>query len=260
MAQAFSFVAMILKRMAMSENIVTANWQHVEFTTLCTEISNNHNAVVATVEHLMSALAGLQIDNALISIDGAEMPIMDGSADDFVFLIQSAGIKLQPSPRQFIKVLKPVEVCYGTARAALKPTDEWHFRLKMRVNFPDTAIGEQEFTYILGKNYEEEIARARTYGFVNDLNVLRENGLAKGASLENAIAVDGEHILNKSGLRYENEFARHKILDAIGDLYLAGKPLIADFEGDCSGHKLNNELLRALFADDDNWQIATYPE
>ncbi len=242
------------------DNIIQARWDNVEFTTLCTEISNGFNAVAATIEHIMSALAGLNIDNVLVRVDGPEMPIMDGSANDFVFLIQSAGIVAQSQKRKFIKVMRRVEVSYNGSTAKLLPSDDWNFKLNMRINFPETAIGEQNFTYVVGDDYGHEIAKARTYGFISELEILRNSGLAKGACYGNAIAIDGYQILNSGGLHYENEFVRHKILDAIGDLYLAGQPLIADFYGDCSGHKLNNELLHELFSSTDNWQSVTFPE
>ncbi len=253
-APAGTGIQFIREDIKQGDNRIFARWDKVEFTTLCTEISNDDNAVVATVEHVMSALAGKGIDNICIYVDGAELPIMDGSAKDFVFLLESAGIKSQSRMRKFIKILKPVVVKHKSgAYASLLPTDEWHFKLDMRINFPNSAIGEHKLSYRLDDDFAQAIAPARTYGFVSDLHILQSNGLACGASQKNAIALDGDNVLNKEGLRFDDEFVRHKILDAVGDLYLAGKPLIATFEGNCSGHKLNNELLRALFSDSDNW-------
>ncbi len=254
-------IQFIREDMKTGNNIILAKWDEVEFTTLCTEISNDDNAVVATVEHVMSALAGKGIDNIYIYVDGAELPIMDGSAKGFVFLLEAAGIKAQSRVRKFIKILKPVMVGSASgANACLLPTDEWHFQLDMRINFPNSAIGEQSFSYILDDDFSHAIAPARTYGFVSDLHTLQSNGLAQGASEKNAIALDGDRVLNEGGLRFDTEFARHKILDAIGDLYLAGKPLIGKFEGNCSGHKMNNELLHALFSDDSNWCVMSLNE
>ncbi len=246
-------------------NVIDATWDEVEFTTLCTEISNDDNAVVATIEHVMAALAGKGIDNLYIHVNGSELPILDGSSKEFLFLLESAGIQTQSQARKFLKILKPVEVCAKNeanrhACARLFPIDEWCFQLDMRINFPNTVIGEQKFSYRLGDDFSSEIAPARTYGFVNDVATLQSHGLAKGASHQNAIAVNGNQIMNEGGLRFTDEFVRHKLLDAIGDLYLAGKPIIGRFEGDCSGHGLNNQLLHALFSDPSNYTIISADE
>ena len=218
---------------------------------------------VGTVEHLMSALAGLGIDNAVIDVSAPEIPIMDGSAGPFVFLIQSAGLEEQEAPKKFIRVLKPVEVREGQGAsekwARLEP---WHgFRLKFFIEFNHPAIdgsGQTAEVDLDAASYIEEIARARTFGFMQDVETLRGMGLARGGSLENAIVMDEFRILNTGGLRYQNEFVRHKILDAMGDLYLAGHPLLASYTAHKSGHGLNNKLLRALFADPDAYEIVTF--
>ncbi|MEO0318110.1 MAG: hypothetical protein RL404_1787 [Pseudomonadota bacterium] len=219
---------------------------------------------VSTVEHLMSACAGLGIDNLVVDLTAEEIPIMDGSAASFVFLLQQAGRQEQDAPKKFIRVLKPVEVREGEGPnekwASLEP---WHgFRLKFFIEFNHPAIdgsGQTAEVDLSLESYIEEIARARTFGFMQDVETLRGMGLARGGSLENAIVMDEFRILNTGGLRYRNEFVRHKILDAMGDLYLAGHPLLASYNAHKSGHGLNNKLLRALFADESAYEIVTFP-
>jgi len=218
---------------------------------------------VSTVEHLMSALAGLGIDNLHIDLTAEEVPIMDGSAGTFVYLLRSAGIIEQAAPKQFIRVLKPVEICEGEGRQAkwarLEPHDG--FALAFSIDFSHPAINatanfsEVDFAK---HSYVREIARARTFGFVNEVEALRSAGLARGGSLDNAIVMDEYRVLNSDGLRYDDEFVKHKILDAIGDLYLLGKSLVARYVACKSGHALNNQLARALLAQQDAWEIATY--
>jgi UDP-3-O-[3-hydroxymyristoyl] N-acetylglucosamine deacetylase len=219
---------------------------------------------VSTVEHLMSACAGLGIDNLVVDLTAEEIPIMDGSAASFVFLLQQAGRQELDAPKKFIRVLKPVEVREGQGAnekwARLEP---WHgFRLKFFIEFNHPAIdgsGQTAEVDLSLESYIEEIARARTFGFMQDVETLRGMGLARGGSLENAIVMDEFRILNTGGLRYRNEFVRHKILDAMGDLYLAGHPLLASYNAHKSGHGLNNKLLRALFADSSAYEIITFP-
>ncbi|MEO9102347.1 MAG: UDP-3-O-acyl-N-acetylglucosamine deacetylase [Burkholderiaceae bacterium] len=206
---------------------------------------------VHTVEHLMSACAGLGIDNLYVDINAEEVPILDGSAASFVFLLQSAGIEIQRAPRRFIRVLQPVEVREGEG-AAMKWARllPWHgFKLGFEIDFHHPAVdstGQRvEFDFSSG-SYARDIARARTFGFTRDVEALRANGLALGGGLDNAIVMDDYKVLNSDGLRYEDEFAKHKILDAIGDLYLLGRPLLAAYSAFRSGHALNNQLLRAL--------------
>lgn len=218
---------------------------------------------VSTVEHLMSACAGLGIDNLVVDLTAEEIPIMDGSAASFVFLLQQAGCVEQNAPKKFIRVKKPVEVREGQGAnekwARLEP---WHgYRLKFFIEFNHPAIdgtGQTAEVDLDAESYIEEIARARTFGFMQDVETLRGMGLARGGSLENAIVMDEFRILNSGGLRYRNEFVRHKILDAMGDLYLAGHPLLASYTAHKSGHGLNNKLLRALFADDSAYDIVTF--
>ncbi|MDY0148233.1 MAG: UDP-3-O-acyl-N-acetylglucosamine deacetylase [Halothiobacillus sp.] len=214
---------------------------------------------ISTVEHLMSALAGLGIDNCHIEIDGPEMPIMDGSASPFVFLIQSAGIEEQDAPKQFIRILKPVEVLDGDRWVRFDPHNGFRVAMSIDFNHPaleDSArLAEIDFS---STTFVKEVARARTFGFMRDLEMMRKRNLALGGSVENAIVVGDSHILNEDGLRYGDEFVKHKILDAIGDLYLLGCSVIGAFTGHKSGHYLNNQLLRALLAQSDAFERVTF--
>ncbi len=218
-----------------------------------------NGAKVATVEHLMSALAGLGIDNIYIDVDAAELPIMDGSAAPFVFLLQSAGIEEQPAAKKFIRVKKAVAVKDGDKWARLSPFDG--FSLDFSIVFSHPAVaqsGSSAHIDFADQSYVREVARARTFGFMQDVEVLREQGLALGGSLENAIVMDEYRVLNNDGLRYADEFVKHKILDAVGDLYLAGHPLLAAFSAHKSGHALNNQLLRALLSDASAWELVSF--
>ena len=226
-------------------------------------VLQNGNVRISTVEHLMSALAGLGIDNIHIDLNAEEVPIMDGSAGTFVYLLRSAGIVEQNAPKRFLKVLKTVEVSEGEGEnakwARLEPYEG--FSLAFSINFQHPAIdstasfAEVDFAR---DSYTKEIARARTFGFASDVEAMRSIGLARGGSLDNAIVMDDYRILNSDGLRYDDEFVKHKILDAIGDLYLIGKPLLARYVACKSGHGLNNKLCRALLAQEDAWEIVTY--
>ena len=218
---------------------------------------------VATVEHLMSACAGLGIDNLYVDLNAEEIPIMDGSAASFVFLLQQAGRSEQDAAKKFVRVLRPVEVREGEGAtekwARLEPCHG--FRLKFFIEFNHPAVdgsGQTAEVDLSFESYIQEIARARTFGFMQDVETLRRMGLARGGSLENAIVMDEFRILNTGGLRYRNEFVRHKILDAMGDLYLVGHPLLASYTAHKSGHGLNNKLLRALLADRTAYEIVTF--
>ena len=226
-------------------------------------VLHNGDARVSTVEHLMSACAGMGIDNLYIDVTAEEIPIMDGSASSFVFLLQQAGLQEQDAPKKFIRVRKPVEVREGQGAnekwARLEPYDG--FRLKFFIEFNHPAVdgtGQLAEVDFAMDSYVKEISRARTFGFMQDVETLRGLGLARGGSLENAIVMDEYRILNPDGLRYENEFVRHKILDAIGDLYLAGHPLIASYTAHKSGHGLNNQLLRAMLSQPDTFEIVSF--
>jgi UDP-3-O-[3-hydroxymyristoyl] N-acetylglucosamine deacetylase len=216
---------------------------------------------VATVEHLMSALAGLGIDNLYVDVTAAEIPILDGSAGSFVFLIQSAGIVEQAAPKKFIRVLEPVEIRDGDKWARLDP--HFGFRLRFSIEFGhpaiDATVQEVEVDFA-ETSYVRDVARARTFGFMQDVEYLRAHGLAKGGSFGNAIVMDEYRVLNADGLRFGDEFVKHKILDAIGDLYLVGHPLLAAYTAHKSGHALNNQLLRALLERREAWEIVTFSE
>jgi UDP-3-O-[3-hydroxymyristoyl] N-acetylglucosamine deacetylase len=218
---------------------------------------------VSTVEHLLSACAGLGIDNLIVDLNAEEIPIMDGSAASFVFLLQQAGRAEQDGLKKFIRVKKPVEVREGTgAQEKWARLDPWHgFRLKFFIEFNHPAIdgsGQTAEVDLNLESYIQEIARARTFGFMQDVETLRGMGLARGGSLENAIVMDEFRILNAGGLRYRNEFVRHKILDAMGDLYLIGHPFLASYTAHKSGHAMNNKLLRALLAEPDAYEIVSF--
>lgn len=216
---------------------------------------------VATVEHLMSALSGMGIDNAVVEVDAAEIPIMDGSAASFVYLLRSAGVQEQAAPKRFIEVLKPVEVRDGEKWARLDPF--FGFRLEFTIDFRHPAVdmtGQQVSIDFADTSFVDDIARARTFGFVGDVDALRSKGLALGGSLDNAIVMDEVRVLNPGKLRQPNEFAMHKALDAIGDLYLLGKPLMASYTAFKSGHALNNALLRELMNTPDSWRETTFED
>jgi UDP-3-O-[3-hydroxymyristoyl] N-acetylglucosamine deacetylase len=220
-------------------------------------------ARVSTVEHLMSALAGLGIDNLHVDLSAEEVPIMDGSAATFVYLLRSAGLQEQATPKQFLRVLKPIEVREGEGKDAKWARLEPHegFALAFSIDFKHPAIdstaGFAEVDFA-NQSYAKEISRARTFGFVTEVEALRSMGLARGGSLENAIVVDEYRVLNQEGLRYDDEFVKHKILDAIGDLYLIGKPLIARYVANKSGHAINNQLARDLLADTSAWELVSF--
>ena len=232
---------------------VQARFDNVVDTRLCTVIGNDHGTRIGTVEHLLAALAGCGIDNAIVELDGPEVPIMDGSSEPFVFLIDCAGIEEQPVERDAILVARPVTAEAGDARATLEPAKA--FTIRLGIDFESQAIGRQDlFLELSDDAFKREISRARTFGFLHEVEALRAMGLARGGSLDNAIVVDGDKVVNEDGLRFDDEFVRHKVLDCIGDLALAGAPLLGHFSGTRAGHALNNQLLRALFADGANWK------
>ena len=215
---------------------------------------------VGTVEHLMSALSGLGVDNAYIDLSAPEVPIMDGSAGPFVFLLQSAGIEEQNAAKRFIRILKPVEVRDGDKWERLEPYNGFKIDLAIEFNHPVFERTRQTVRIDFSStSFIKEVSRARTFGFMQDVESMRSQGLALGGSLDNAIVMDEYRILNNDGLRYDDEFVKHKALDAIGDLYLLGHPLIGAFSGFKSGHALNNQLLRALLADATAWEFCSFP-
>ena len=214
---------------------------------------------ISTVEHLLSAMAGLGIDNAIIDLSAPEVPIMDGSAGPFVFLLQSAGVQEQEAPKRFIRIKRKVVVEDGDKWATFEPFDG--FKVSFTIDFDHPAFhgrAKQASIDFSTTSFVKEVSRARTFGFMRDIEALRAKNLALGGSMENAIVVDDYRILNDDGLRYEDEFVKHKVLDAIGDLYLLGRSLIGAFSGHKSGHALNNLLLRTLMAQDDAWELVTF--
>jgi UDP-3-O-[3-hydroxymyristoyl] N-acetylglucosamine deacetylase len=216
---------------------------------------------IGTVEHLMSALAGLGVDNAYVDVDAAELPIMDGSAAPFVYLLQSAGIEEQAAAKKFVRVKKPVEVKEGDKWARLEPYQG--FRLSFSIVFQHPVMRNSGTTVSIDfaeHSYVKDVARARTFGFMQDVEAMQSMGLALGGSLDNAIVMDEYRVLNQDGLRVPDEFVRHKVLDAVGDLYLLGHPLLAAFSAHKSGHALNNQLLRALLADQTAWELVSFTE
>jgi UDP-3-O-[3-hydroxymyristoyl] N-acetylglucosamine deacetylase len=216
-------------------------------------------AKVSTVEHLLSAIAGLGIDNAIVEVSAAEVPIMDGSAGPFVFLLQSAGIAEQGVPKRFVRVLKPVEVRDGDKWARFDPYDGFKVNFEIEFNHPIFKKHSQKASMDFSTTtYLKEVSRARTFGFMRDLETMRAHNLALGGNLDNAIVLDESRVLNEDGLRSEDEFVKHKILDAIGDLYLLGHSLIGEFSGFKSGHGLNNRLLRTLLADPASWEEVVF--
>ncbi|MDA0998777.1 MAG: UDP-3-O-acyl-N-acetylglucosamine deacetylase [Proteobacteria bacterium] len=232
--------------------VIPALWDHVIDTRLCTMLGNHDGVTIGTVEHLLAALAGCGIDNAMIELNGPEVPIMDGSSAPFVFMIECAGVVEQNGARRVIRVLKRIEVGYGAGRVALSPASVPSFDIE--IDFDSAVVARQRMSLnVVNGAFCKEIAKARTFGFLHEVEALWQAGLAKGGSLENAIVVGHDGILNEEGLRVEDEFVRHKVLDAIGDLYLAGAPVVGRFEGVCSGHAANNKLLRTMFADESAW-------
>ncbi|MCQ2913833.1 MAG: UDP-3-O-acyl-N-acetylglucosamine deacetylase [Alphaproteobacteria bacterium] len=239
--------------------LIPAHHDYVVDTRMCTCVGNKDGVRVATIEHFMAALHDMGISNLMIDIDGPETPVMDGSAEPFIFLIEATGIKVQNAPLKAIRVLK--EVCFknGDKDVTLKPNDAG-LKMKFSIDFPAKAIGHQEVELNFSKsNFKNMFCRARTFGFLKDIEMLRSIGLARGGSLKNAVLVDGDKILNEEGLRYKDEFVRHKMLDAVGDIYMLNMPVIGEYIGNRSGHADTNELLSVLLADKSNYEIVDLP-
>jgi UDP-3-O-[3-hydroxymyristoyl] N-acetylglucosamine deacetylase len=249
----------VFRRTDLSQPVdIPARAENVGATQLGTVLAQGETRV-STIEHLMSAFAGLGIDNAVVDISAAEVPIMDGSAGPFVFLLQSAGIEEQKPAKRFVRIKRRVEVCDGDKWARFDPYDGFRVNFEIEFDHPvferSSTKASMDFSSI---TYLKEVSRARTFGFMRDLETLRKHNLALGGTLENAIVLDDSKVLNADGLRYEDEFVRHKILDAIGDLYLLGRGIIGEFTGFKSGHGLNNLLLRTLLAERDAWEEVVF--
>lgn len=241
------------------DNAVPVSGEAVCKTQLGTVIGNAAGVTVSTIEHLMAAFAMLGVDNAVVEVDGPEMPIMDGSSAPFVRVLDRAGLRPQEAPRRYIEILETLEVVEAGKRATLKPA--CGFEVAFTIEFASAAIGRQSIDLAMDEQvFRDELADCRTFGFLSDVEALRAMGLARGGSLENCVVLEGDVILNPEGLRRPDEFVRHKALDAIGDLYVLGGPLLGRFEGVCAGHGLNNALVRALLARPDAWRVRTLVE
>ena len=239
---------------------IPARAENVGETTMSTTLING-DVKVDTVEHLLSAMAGLGIDNAYVELSASEVPIMDGSAGPFVFLIQSAGLEEQDAAKKFIRILREVTVEDGDKRATFVPFEGFKVSFEIDFDHPVFRNRTQSATVDFSStSFVKEVSRARTFGFMSDIEYLRKHNLALGGSVENAIVVDADGVLNEDGLRYEDEFVKHKILDAIGDLYLLGNSLIGEFKGFKSGHALNNQLIRKLLEQTDAWEVVTFED
>ena len=244
---------------ASGDNVIPALWDNVVDTRLCTMIGNKDKVTVGTIEHLMAALRGCGIDNVRIELNAPEVPLMDGSAAPFVARIDEIGTVAQAAPRRGIKILKEVIVEEEGKRVRLSPAQGSVFG--GQIEFSNAVIGKQFFeTRLVNGNFRHDLAEARTFGFLKDVEAMRAMGLARGGSLDNSIVLDEGRVMNKEGLRFHNEFIRHKLLDAVGDLLLAGGPIIGAYEGYKSGHALNNRLVRALLADAEAWEEVTFTD
>ncbi|MBA4012122.1 MAG: UDP-3-O-[3-hydroxymyristoyl] N-acetylglucosamine deacetylase [Phenylobacterium sp.] len=238
------------------DNRVAATGEAVTKTQLGTVIENAAGVSVSTIEHLMAALVMLGVDNAIVELDGPEMPIMDGSSLPFVQILDRAGRRQQDALRSYIEILEPIEFIDGDKRATLTPSDQ--FEVAFEIRFPSAAIGRQAVDLVMDEQaFRDELADCRTFGFLHEVEYLRSIGLARGGSMENAVVIEGDRILNPEGLRRPDEFVRHKALDAIGDLYVLGAPILGRFEGVLAGHGLNNQLVRALLASPQSWRYRT---
>jgi len=238
--------------------MIAARWDSVSDSRLCTKISNNDGASVSTIEHIMAALSGCGVQNALIEIDGPEVPVLDGSSAEFVTAIVATGIRYQDAPVRAIEILKTVEVSEGLAHARLEPAASLHIDFHIDFENQSTVIGRQDKTLNMANGaFVRELSDSRTFCMQKDVDLMHENGLALGGTVENAVVIDGDTVLSPGGLRYDDEAVRHKMLDALGDLALAGAPLLARYTGHRAGHALTNKLLRKLFATPGAYRMVT---
>ncbi len=239
---------------------IKAEPERVNDTRMATTLDKD-NVRISTIEHMMSALSGLGVDNCYVDIDAPEVPVMDGSGATFVYLLQAAGIVEQDAPRKFVRIKKTIQVHVGEKWASLEPFEG--YKLSFAIDFGHPAIDETEqFVEVDFEkdNYPENVAKSRTFGFVNDFEMLRSMGLAQGGTLDNAVVMDDYHVINPDGLRSHDEFAKHKLLDAMGDLYVLGNPIVGHYRAFKSGHDLNNKLLRLLLTSPDSWEFAIYED
>ncbi|MCG9697764.1 UDP-3-O-acyl-N-acetylglucosamine deacetylase [Shewanella sp. Isolate11] len=250
----------VLVRTDLTPNVaIAAKADQVRETTMCTALVNDDGVRISTIEHLFAALAGLGIDNATIEVDAPEIPIMDGSASPWVFLLQSVGIQEQQAAKKYLRIKRPVRVEDGDKWAELIPFKGFKVDFAIDFNHPEIARSQQHMVMDFSSSaFVRDISRARTFGFMRDIEYLRANNLALGGSMENAVVLDEYRVLNPDGLRYEDEFVKHKILDAFGDLYVAGHAIVGEFRAFKTGHALNNQLVRALLAEQDAWELVSY--
>jgi len=238
------------------KSVVSAHYLNVTGTMLGTTIANEHGVSISTIEHLMAALWGMGVDNVIVALDGTEVPIMDGSSEPFVFLIECAGVKKLEAHRDIIEVIKPITVKEGNSSASISPFDG--FTLRITIDYPDTAIPRQQALYDFGsQSFKNALCRARTFGFASDVEKLQAQGLARGGSLDNAIVISDQKVLNEGGLRYNDEFVRHKALDCVGDFFLSGLRIRGSVVTSRPGHGINNKLLRSFFADKKAWRLTS---
>ncbi len=248
------FIQFLRKDVAEGTGLISARWYSVTDTTLSTVIGNEHGVTLSTVEHLMAALYGVGIDSALVEVDGPEVPIMDGSAEPFVMAFEKIGTRSLDISRKAIWIRHPIEVREGEKYALLLPDQDP--RVTISIDFPGTAVGAQTYSMVLSrKRFRGDVSPARTFGFSNQIEALKARRLARGGSLANAVLVDGKRVVNPEGLRYEDEFVRHKVLDAVGDLALAGAPIIGHYYAFKAGHKLNQMLIKKLFESQQHWSL-----
>ncbi|MGB0892898.1 MAG: UDP-3-O-acyl-N-acetylglucosamine deacetylase [Parashewanella sp.] len=240
---------------------IPAKADQVRETMLCTVLMNDEGVKISTIEHLFAALAGLGIDNAIIEVDAPEIPIMDGSASPFVYLLQSAGIAQQSAPKKYLRIKQEVRVEDGDKWAVLKPYQGFKIDFTIDFDHPEISRSKQHMMMDFSTSaFVKDISRARTFGFMRDIEYLRANDLALGGSMENAVVLDEYRVLNPDGLRYDDEFLKHKILDAFGDLYVAGNAIVGEFSAYKAGHALNNKLVRALLANQEAWELVDYQQ
>ncbi|MCP3664115.1 MAG: UDP-3-O-acyl-N-acetylglucosamine deacetylase [Gammaproteobacteria bacterium] len=249
-------IQFLRKDVAEGTGLISARWYSVTDTTLSTVIGNEHGVTLSTVEHLMAALYGVGIDSALVEVDGPEVPIMDGSAEPFVMAFEKIGTRPLDTSRKAIWIRHPIEVREGEKYALLLPDQDP--RITISIDFPGTAVGAQTYSMVLSRtSFRGDVSQARTFGFSNQMEALKAKRLARGGSLANAVLVDGKRVVNPEGLRYEDEFVRHKVLDAVGDLALAGGPIIGHYYAFKAGHKLNQMLIKKLFESQQYWSLIT---
>jgi len=229
------------------DNVIYPHYANVYDTTLSTSVKNSANVSISTIEHLMAAIWGCGLDNVIVEIDGAEVPIMDGSSKPFVFMIECADLRRINAPKRCLKLLKDIHVCNSGSEIIATPSDK--LSIDLTIDFASPAIGKQQHIFTEQDTFKEEIANSRTFGFLHELDYLRGKGLAKGASLDNAIGIDKNIIMNHDGLRHDNEFVRHKLLDFVGDVFSSGGSLIGDIKGLKTSHMINNEFLHKVFSD-----------